>query len=362
LIPARERRLMHEAVAKLDLDLSGLRVLTEAASGRYIYTPLICALAGCVEVIAYTRDSDYAAASEVEEATLQAASELGVAGSLSVRTSLDDAAWGSADIVTNLGFLRPIDAARVGKLKPTAVIPLMFETWEFRDGDLDLGACLERGICVLGTNEELGSLRILDYLGPLVAKKLFERGVEVRGCKVVVVGRGKFFGKVADYLESAGARVLRWLAEAGSSRAAPAGEERLESLAGADAIVAAGEPNSGDTLIGGALLSAEQIEARCPDALVVQLAGRVARASLSRCGIQCIPRREPVPGHMGWSLSELGPRPVIDLHAAGLKVGELLARARLDGLTPEEATARALLNPVCQDFSPEQKARYGGSR
>jgi hypothetical protein len=62
---------------------------------------------------------------------------------------------------------------------------------------------------------------------------------------------------------------------------------------------------------------------------------------------------------MGWSLSELGPRPVIDLHAAGLKVGETLARARLSGLAPGDATAAALRNPLCQDFSPEQKALYG---
>ena len=58
-----------------------------------------------------------------------------------------------ADIITNSGHVRPIDAEMIGWMKPTAVIPLMYEAWEFRDADLDLAACQRRGIVVAGTNE-----------------------------------------------------------------------------------------------------------------------------------------------------------------------------------------------------------------
>jgi hypothetical protein len=37
----------------------------------------------------------------------------------------------------------------------------------------------------------------------------------------------------------------------------------------------------------------------------------------------------------------LGPKPVIDLHAAGLKAGEVVARSRLAGLSCDEAVRRA---------------------
>lgn len=357
---ARSMRLVKEAVGKLELDLSGLVVLTEAASGNYIYTPLICACAGSRQVLAFTRDSGYATGDAVSHDTLRAARRLGVADRITVLKEISDGDWGSADIVTNLGFLRPLDRSVVSKLKETAAVPLMFETWEFRESDLDLRACWERGITVLGTNEEHGAIKILDYLGGLVAKKLFEQGVEIMGSRIVVLGRGKFFTKVSGALEKMGAFVLRWFADVENAEAGAGFEQRLEALHGADAFVIADEPVAIRVLIGaGGFLSGQDLARHCPDAIVVQLAGVIDRTDLKAATITCLPDEAPVQGHMGWSLSELGPKTVIDLHAAGLKVGELLARGRLDGLGPKAAVARALGNPLCQDFSPEQKRSYG---
>src|SRR4051794_41331363 len=46
LDPRRLVRLMREAVDRCDLDLDGLTVLTEAASGAYVVTPVLAAMAG----------------------------------------------------------------------------------------------------------------------------------------------------------------------------------------------------------------------------------------------------------------------------------------------------------------------------
>jgi hypothetical protein len=45
-------------------------------------------------------------------------------------------------VVTNSGHVRPIDEAMVALMKPTAVVPLMFEAWEAEAGrsDLDIPA------------------------------------------------------------------------------------------------------------------------------------------------------------------------------------------------------------------------------
>jgi hypothetical protein len=54
-------------------------------------------------------------------------------------------------------------------------------------------------------------------------------------------------------------------------------------------------------------------------------------AGLAAAGVQVYPGIE-MPGHrMALTLAALGPRPVVELHAAGLKVGEQAARARLAG-------------------------------
>ena len=42
----RIEKLIPDAIDTYDLDLSGLTVFTEAASGNYVVTPLIAALAG----------------------------------------------------------------------------------------------------------------------------------------------------------------------------------------------------------------------------------------------------------------------------------------------------------------------------
>ena len=78
--PQRLARLVRDAVAECHLDLSGRCVVTEAATGAYVVTPVIAALAGARRVIAITRPTRYGTRSEVREATLELAARLGVDG------------------------------------------------------------------------------------------------------------------------------------------------------------------------------------------------------------------------------------------------------------------------------------------
>ena len=61
-----------------------------------------------------------------------------------------------------------------------------------------------------------------------------------------------------------------------------------------------------------------------------------------------------VPSHrvgshrMGRTFAYLGPKPVIELHAAGLKVGEVMARARLEGYPVDEVEQITLRNAPAQ--------------
>lgn len=63
--PIRLKNLIREAIAFTELNLSGLVVLTEAASGPYVVTPVVAALAGADEVYGLTHDSQYASAKSV---------------------------------------------------------------------------------------------------------------------------------------------------------------------------------------------------------------------------------------------------------------------------------------------------------
>src|SRR5581483_4984881 len=156
----------------------GLCVLTEAATGNYVVTPLIAALAGA-RVIAVARDSRFGSAREARRQTNALARAAGVADRVRYVATKTRAALAAADIVTNSGHVRPLDRAAISQLKPTAVILLMYEPWEFRSTDLDLCACVARGIPVVGTNESNPSVNIDAYLGMMVIKQLFNAEIEV---------------------------------------------------------------------------------------------------------------------------------------------------------------------------------------
>src|SRR3954470_13638920 len=78
LDPRRLVRLMREAVDRCGLDLEGLTVLTEAASGAYVVTPVLAAMAGA-DVVAVAAGNAYSSAEEIRELTLGLARLAGVA-------------------------------------------------------------------------------------------------------------------------------------------------------------------------------------------------------------------------------------------------------------------------------------------
>ena len=82
-------------------------------------------------------------------------------------------------MVTNSGHVRPIDRRMVGWMKPGSVVPLMYERWELRPGEVDLDACRERGVRVAGTNERHPNVDVFSYLGVQAVKLLVDAGVAV---------------------------------------------------------------------------------------------------------------------------------------------------------------------------------------
>jgi len=344
--PHRVKNLMNKAISDIGLDLSGLTVLTEAASGNYVVTPLIAALARAKKVYAITRDSMYGKATEVEELTLKFARFCEIDDKIDVLFEKSPEIIHQADIVTNLGFVRPIDQDFISAMKNTAVITLMCEAWEFREGDIDLEACREKNILVMGTNENHPVLKVFDFCGNLCLKMLFELQIEIYKSKIIIVSSDKFGKVIEKTLRVNGAET--YLVNELKT------EPSRRCLTNADAVVIA-DYTSQDIFIGGnGHISAEDLFKISPGISVIQFAGTVNIEELQSVGIPCFPRHQVGSFRMGVTLAELGPKPVIDLHCAGLKVGEAMARARLNGKSVEEAKMIALKYSPAQDFGLEK--------
>ncbi|MBN9519691.1 hypothetical protein J0H58_14410 [bacterium] len=311
----RLARLVRQAVERCGLNLRGRVVFTEAATGAYAVTPVLAARAGAERVFALARPSRFGTVAEARCTTEALAAEAGVAGRVRVVTEKRPDLIREADVVTNSGHVRPIDRETVECMRPGAVVPLMYECWELRPEDVNLEACLARGIRVAGTNERHPQVDVFSYLGAMAVRLLTDAGVAVRGSRVVVVSDNPFGPYIHRGLEAAGASVTS------PHELSPAA---LQSCGECDAVlVAAG---TGPQVIVGRD-EARALASAAPSAVVVQFWGDLDRAGLDAVGVPYWPPSAPPTGHMGILPSALGPEPVVRLQAGGLKVAEVLLRA-----------------------------------
>jgi hypothetical protein len=334
-----------ETVERLALDLRELTILTEAATGPFAVTAAIAGAAGAERVLAVARDSAYGPATAAERDTRLVARACGVERALQVVPEVDAAIARASDVITNLGFVRPIDARMAAWMKPTAVVALMCEAWEYRVADVDVGACRSRGILVLGTNERVPPLPVFEYCGPLALSLLSDAGRPVSGSRVAVLGRDAFTPVIAAALAGAGAHVRS------DQRLTP--ESIAAAIAGVQTIVVA-EYGSADVVLGdGGLVPAAEAARLAPGASIVQFAGALEWCSLVRHGVAVWPAPPVEARRMSRTLGHLGVRPVIELHAAGLKVAEYGARARRRGLPADAAADDAVRrSPLVQAVAP----------
>lgn len=312
---------MREAVSRCALDLSQMTVLTEAASGSYVVTPLIAALAGA-KVYALTRSTTYGTVEEIATETQALARGAGVDGAIEILTARNPDVVAQADIITNSGHVRPLDATLLSWTKPTVVVPLMYEAWEFRDGDVDLAACQARAIPVAGTNERHPDVDVFSFLGVMAIKLLADAGVAVYGSRVLLLCDNDFEVFIYRGLSGAGAHVD--VAKAVTDSAS----------AQYDAVLVALRPRAGPVFEAG---DAAVVAERWPGAVLAQYWGDVDRTVLESSGVGVWPVLSPQPGHMGILPSDIGPEPIVQLQAGGLKVGAILARARRSGATLAES-------------------------
>jgi len=312
LNPKRLVGLMHAAIARCRLNLSGTVVLTEAASGAYVVTPVLAAMAGADQVFAISRTTKYGTFEEIRANTQYLAKLAGVEPRLKIITQKTRDIVNQADIITNSGHVRPIDAEMIGWMKPGAVVPLMYEAWEFRDADLDLTACHKHGIRVAGTNERHPAVEVFKFLGDMSLKLLFDMGVALSFSRVLVLCDNDFAPFIERGLIGSCAKVT--IVEA---------LHQANSSGSIDAVIVALKPQVYPVITAA---DAAEIAGRWPGTVLGQLWGDVDRRALEEAGVPTWPASPPAPGHMGVLPSELGPEPVVRLQSGGLKVGEVLLR------------------------------------
>lgn len=319
---------IQQRIRATKLNLKGLSVLTEAATGAYCVTPVIAAMAGAREVVAFTRDSRFGTIEDVVADTNRLSNLVGRLPHIKIISKLLPEEYAGFDIITNSGHLRPIKKEHIAMMKPTAVIPLMYEGWELRESDIDITACRERGIRIAGTNEHNRLLDVFEFLGPLVVQALHSVFVSVVGSKITVISNNAFGLTVARYLSWNQAEVscvgpADCFAELHS--AVLCGDFPLTKFdQHVDACVVATTPlvSSERTYDKSAVT---EFVKRIRPPTCIHLWGDIDHDCLKSSGICMVPVEAAPEGHQGLVMSSVGPEPIIRLIVGGFKVAEVLA-------------------------------------
>jgi len=322
--------LMKSTVRSLELNLSDKVVITEAASGAYVVTPILAAIAGA-QVYAFGRDSTHGTFKDATEQIENLLSHLECTRVTFIDEVKPDL-LSRADVITNSGHLRPIDQDMLRHVEQACVIPLMYEKWEFRGEDVDLPFCKTRGIRVGGTNERHPDVGVFDYLGDMACKLIFDAGLCLRNNTFVVVSNNDFGPYIANRLAEMAGRVgvigrpedrphydsaVEWLSEFPKIQVS-------EAYRDASAILFTAYPFDIEWIgAEGTAIAVQDLQQQFAYPFVLRFAGDVRIADLEALGIAYHPAHVKS-GHMGIIPSEIGPDPVVRLQAGGLKAAQLM--------------------------------------
>ena len=262
------------------------------------------------------------------------ARELGCMDKITFTNLKSDPSFCDADLITNSGMLRPIDASFLRHVGNQTAISYMFENWEVRPGDVDLEYCKEKQIPVYFSEENDPRFPVFHFCGDLANKLCRESGVYPGSSTITVLSSDKFGPVVAGALRKQGASVTLL----DNSEYHKIRGRHFHAVVVAEFCLA-------NTIIGGDI-PLDWIDN--PDAVIIQLAGVNNIELIRDRNMRPYPDEQLPPHKMSRTLSYLGPRPVIILHAIGLKVGQSVVEARRMGLVGAEMDAYVMEHSPAQ--------------
>jgi len=314
----RAKRIIEQTITQLDVDLSGYTILTEVGSNLFAYTPIIAALCKASKVYAWTGDSAYGKASSNVDVCKKIMKSFDIPNIIEfAENERPDQHIKNADIITNLGFVRPLNETFFKLIKPNAVITAMCEAWEVREQDIDLAYCKQNNILVAGTWENYPPLEIFNFCGPLAIKMAQEGGYEVFKNRILVWSEDMFGKTISAAFKNFGA----------SKVISTTNVNVLYENANDIDFVFLCDYHQQNTLLGeNGIINALKIKELNPACSFIHLYGKLDSNWLDSHKVSHYPKKNGFQSTMSFTLSHLGPLPILNLHIAGLKVAECLKK------------------------------------
>jgi hypothetical protein len=319
----RKKEILLRAISDFNLNLSGLTVFTEIASGNYAYTAICSILAGATKTIGLVKDSFYSSSEDVLKNFYDLVYYFNIKekSNWSVVFYKDIESLSKSDIITNSGFLRPISKRDIDLMKETAVIPLMFESWEFDKSCIDFSFCKEKGILVLGTNEHYYKLDLFGYIPYKICKLIFDSGMSLYKNKILLLSSGEVGDRISNFFSLNNICFDRFCFD----------KKFNYDLSKYDILIISELYFKEDILSKTGIISSEKLKEENPSIKIIYTYGLINRKDILEEDLLLFPNSfRNVTGDY------LCPEITIRLNVASLKVAEIAARKRLQGLPCNE--------------------------
>lgn len=341
-------------INSLQLDLEGLTVITEAASHEYQLMPIIAAKAGA-KVVALGKDTSYGKYLAIKNEIEQKANQYRIHNKLEVKRLDNFDNWSNADIITNSGMLRPITKEKISKFKKTAVIPLLWETWEFRPNEIDILSCQNYNIPLIGTNENFSKIDMFMYPGMLAIYLLNKEKIDYSTEEIAFFGGGLTGTLIVNHISKLNDSIL-WFCDSHRkdlTEQIPVKYDQHNLLYEKEnlRVIFISEHSDPINLVGdNGLINIKKLKKKFPNLILIHLCGNIDIKHLIDSKIKVIPSQIAKFGYMSVLPNVFGEIPMIKLFAAGLKVGEIAAKERLSGASVEKAIQKTIDYGIGQDF------------
>lgn len=292
------------------MNLRGVRILTEAATGNFSFCPGLLLRAGAGHVYCWAKDSSYGTAVEAAQQVRAALNELGLPSSC-VTFALNErpaAHVEDAQLVLNCGPVRPISNEMLCLRKNRrTVVGLMYDRWELRPDDVDVEACRRCGIGLAAVDESHESLRIFQACGALAIKMAHEAGYEIYGNTITVWSDDAFGKVISSAFMSAGAAEVRMTGR----------NDELAGMAEGSDFVFCAKYDEERPLIGSSGLISQLVQTNDRPLGIVHLYGSVDTPWAKENNMKVAPDKIGHARRMSRTLDYLGPLYTIGLFAAG---------------------------------------------
>lgn len=313
------KELARQYIAKYSLNLEGYNVLVPAIAKEPMLPGIIAGMAGADTIYVYDESLD------INKSCQPLPGEHNF--TLKLIGSVSHEVLNSVNIVVKNSKM-PLKDDKLGSMvKKDAVVAMLPDDLDFTNArGINLQACQEKNINIIGLNPEDEGLSLYKHFGQQIIKRCHKLGLDVCSSKILLIGNGSLLDATLSLLKACGAIVYVYNTGVLSDQS-----HVLKHLKGLDAIVVMDYPLSKKQIIGiKGIVPIPDIIDSCPLVKIIHIAGKIETGALKLGNIAYSPENAEQDS-LSLEFSELGERGMTEIITASLKASEEFLENRKNG-------------------------------